>query len=140
MDQIEPHALWVGHAGEGRDFRKLFDAGIKALIQVALEEPPPETPRELIACRFPLLDGTGNRPEVVHLAIGTLVALVKKRIPTLIYCGGGMSRSPAIAAAALSVVLQQPPETCLEQVVKHHPSDVSPGLWNEIISLLPSLR
>jgi protein-tyrosine phosphatase len=140
MNKIEPYPLWVGHAGEGRDFRMLFDAGIRALVQLALEEPPLETPRELIACRLPLIDGTGNRPEVLYLAISTVATLLKMHLPTLIFCGGGMSRSPAIAAAGLAMVHHQPPEKCLEQVVKCHPSDVSPGLWSEITGLLPSVR
>jgi protein-tyrosine phosphatase len=51
-------------------------------------------------------------------------------------CGGGMSRSPALAAAALSVAFGESPEECLKAVVLHHPGDVSPGLWNEINAVL----
>jgi protein-tyrosine phosphatase len=140
MNQIPPYPLWVGHAGEGREFRQLFEAGIKALVQLALEEPPLETPRELISCRFPLLDGTGNRPESLYLAISTVATLLRMHLPTLVVCGAGMSRAPAVAAAALAMVHHQAPAACLQQVVQHHPSDVSPGLWSEVTGLLPSVR
>jgi hypothetical protein len=140
MNKIDPYSLWVGHAGEGKDYRKLFDAGIRALVQLAVEELPLETPRELISCRFPLLDGTGNRPEALYLAISTVATLLKMHLPTLIFCGAGMSRAPAVAAAALAMVHHQAPALCLEQVVKCHPSDVSPGLWSEVTGLLPSVR
>jgi protein-tyrosine phosphatase len=140
MTQISPYPVWVGHAGEVLDFRAVFDAGIKALVQLAAEELPSQPPRELIFCRFPLLDGTGNRPEMLSLAIKTVAHLLKRHLPTLISCGAGMSRSPAVAAAGLALVHHLPPEECLERVVKHHPSDVSPALWNDIKGILDSLR
>ena len=42
--------------------------------------------------------------------------------------------------AALAMVRQEPPEECLKNVVRHHASDVSPGLWSEITGLLPAVR
>jgi hypothetical protein len=138
MTQIQPYPLWIGHKGEGSDFRALFGLGIKALIDVALEEPAVQTPRELIYGRFPLLDGSGNRGELLFLAISTVATLVKMHVPVLIICGGGVSRSPAVAAAALALVERESPETCLQRVVNQHASDLSPGLWNEIVGVLSS--
>jgi hypothetical protein len=140
MNQIMPHRLWVGHAGEERDFRALFDAGIRAVVGLALEELPAQPPRELVYCRFPLVDGIGNDPDVLAMAIRVVAALVKAQVPTLVECGGGMSRSPAVAAAALALAHGSPLHDCLERVVRHHPCDVSPGLWNEVTALLPSLH
>jgi protein-tyrosine phosphatase len=140
MNRIEPHRLWVGHGGDECDFRALFDAGIKAIVELAVEEAPSQTPRELIACRFPLVDATGNDPEVLQLALRTVAALLKAQVPTLICCGGGISRSPAVAAAGLALAFGEPPEECLKRVVTHHRSDVSPGLWNEVMALLPTLH
>ena len=140
MQQIVPHLLWLGHAREGQEFRALFDAGVKALVELAAEEPPSAPPRELVYCRFPLLDSTGNDRHLLSLAINTVANLVEKRVPTLLCCSTGVSRSPAVAAAALALVYQEPPEDCLKQVAAHHPSDVSPGLWSEIIAFLDSTR
>jgi hypothetical protein len=130
--QITPHRLWVGHAGDGRDFRQQFDKGIRAIVELAMEEPPIQAPREQIVCRFPLLDGAGNSPEVIDLAITSVAALCKRGIPTLVCCGGGMSRSPAIVAAALSLLENASPEEYLKYVAGFHPMDVSPALWQEI--------
>ncbi len=140
MDQIAPHRLWVGHAGEERDFRALFAAGLKAVVEVAVEVPPSPTPRELIACRFPLIDGPGNDPEVLEMALRMVAALVKAQVPTLICCDGGVSRAPALAAAGLALAHGEPPWNCLQRVVARHRCDVSPGLWNEVTALLPALR
>jgi hypothetical protein len=140
MNQILPYPLWLGHSGESRDFQKIFDLGVKVLIQLAAEEPPIQPPRELVYCRFPLLDGAGNRAELLFLAVSTAATLIKMRVPTLMVGSAGISRCPAVAAAAMSMVYHEPPETYLEKVLEHHHGDVSPGFWKEITSLLPSLR
>jgi protein-tyrosine phosphatase len=136
MNQIKPYPLWLGHAGDGRDFRPVLDAGIQAWIDLSIEEPPTEPPRDLIYCRFPLLDGAGNDEALLQLAIRTLASLINMRIPTLVCSNLGMSRSPAIAAAALALAHHETPEDCLQRVAQEHHIDVSPGLWNEITHLL----
>jgi hypothetical protein len=136
MRQILPYSLWIGHAGDGRDFRTVFDAGIKAVVQLAAEEPALPLPRDLVYCRFPLKDGPGNDANQVYLAATTVANLLERRVPVLVCCGGGMSRSPTIAAAALAMVYQESPENCLKKIAADHPADVDPGLWNEVKSLL----
>ena|SRR5438105_2455834 len=138
MNQIKPHPLWVGHAGEGQAWQELFDKGIKAVVQLAAEEPAFQLPRELIYCRFPLVDGTGNDPNLLELATAGVAGLLKKELETLVCCGGGMSRSPAIAAAALATLGQATLEDCLKTVAAYHRSDVSPGLWSEIQQVFTS--
>ena len=59
--------------------------------------------------------------------------------PTLVSSGSGVSRAPAVVAAALSLVHQETPERCLQQVTRHHPSDVSPALWSDVTGILSSL-
>ena len=140
MKQIQPHRLWLGHAGEGEAFRRLFDLGVEAVVQLAAEEPPLPLPRDLILCHFPLLDGIGNRPSTLSLAIETTAALVRDRTPTLLCCGAGMSRSPAVAAAALTLAFGGSPDDWLKSVAEHQPSDVSPGLWEEIRRVLVTPR
>jgi len=135
MTQILPHRLWLGHAGDGRDFPQLFDAGIQASVQLAAEEPVIQAPRELIYVRIPLLDGPGNRAESLTLATRTVAALLTLRVPTLVCCGAGMSRSPCIAAAALAMTSGEPPGEVLRRIGEHRPCDVSPSLWNEVVDL-----
>jgi protein-tyrosine phosphatase len=140
MRQILPHSLWIGHAKDAEDFKQLFDLGINALVQLAVEEPAVQLPRELIYCRFPLVDGPGNEARLLSLAITTLANLIEKKESVLVCCGAGLSRSPAIAAAALAMVFQEPPDDCLKQVAEHHPADVAPGFWQEIKELVERER
>jgi protein-tyrosine phosphatase len=140
MHQIPPRPLWLGHAGDGSDLRAIFDAGIRARVELAAEEAPAPTPRDLIACRFPRVDGGGNDPAVLALALYTLAGLLKQKIPTLVCCGAGMSRSPALAAGSLALLSGEHPEDCLRQVVSHRPADVVPSLWNEVVTAVSSLR
>jgi protein-tyrosine phosphatase len=136
MTQIKPYPLWLGHAGNGRDYRPLFEAGIQALVDLAREQAAVEPPRDLIYCRFPLVDGIGNDEALLDLAIHTLATLIRTRIPTLVCCDFGLSRAPAIAAAALALAHGESPEDCLERVAQQHRSDVLPGLWSEITHVL----
>src|SRR5205085_9800775 len=108
MNQIPPHLFWLGHDGEARDFRRLFDTGIKAVVQLAMEEPPLQPPRELIYCRFPLTDGAGDETELLRLAVRTVSQFIQAKVPTLVACGAGVSRTPAVAAAAMALIEQMP--------------------------------
>jgi hypothetical protein len=132
MNQIPPYRVWVGHAGDGRSFKELLDRGIQAIVQLAMEEPVYLEPRELIYCRFPLVDGEGNAPALLDLAIRSVMNLLESDIPTLVCCDGGMSRAPAIVAAALALFRQADLAESLSAVTRHHPADVSPALWSEI--------
>lgn len=132
MKQIIPHLLWLGHLGEAAHARPLFDAGIRAVVELAAEEPPSRPPRELVYCRFPLVDGPGNDADLLSLAVAAVAALLRWRVPTLVCCGSGLSRSPAVAAAALAQAQGEKPEDCLARLAEQHPCDVSPGLWNEL--------
>jgi hypothetical protein len=132
MTHIEPYPLWLGHEGDGRDFRRLFGAGIQALVQLAIEVLPPQPPRELIYLRFPLYDGPGNDPDLLALTINTLAGLLRAGTPSLVCCSAGMRRTPAIAAVALSRAHGQPPEEWLKRIARQHPTDVSPTFWSDV--------
>jgi protein-tyrosine phosphatase len=106
-------------------------------VQVAAEEPAISTPRDLIYFRFPLVDGSGNPPATLRLAIGAVQGLIRLRVPTLVCCGMGLSRSPAVAAVALAGVLREPPDEVLRMLADRHPVDVSPGFWREIRAIRP---
>jgi len=132
MTQIKPHYLWLGHQGDVQNLQELFDNGIQAVVQLAVEATPANPPHEMIFLRFPLVDGSGNDGELLNLAIGVVAQLIRGETSTLVCCGAGMSRSPAIVAAALSIVEQKDLEECLRHVTEAHPADVSTSLWEEI--------
>ncbi|MGO9112774.1 MAG: dual specificity protein phosphatase family protein [Thermoguttaceae bacterium] len=132
MREILPNKLWIGNAGDGRDPERLLAAGVVAVINLAAEEPSPILPRSMVYCRFPLMDGSPDDPTILRVAIQTVATLLKSQVPTLVYCGAGMSRSPAIVAAALSIVQGGNPEENLKEIVAGHPHDVSPHLWDAV--------
>jgi protein-tyrosine phosphatase len=132
MREILQGKLWLGNAGDGRDPERLLRAGVVAVINLAAEEPSPVLPRSMVYCRFPIMDGAQDGQAVLDVAIQTVVSLLKNQVPTLVYCGAGMSRSPAVVAAALSVVQGGSPEERLREILAGHPHDVSPQLWEAI--------
>ena len=140
MRRIAEESLWLGHAGDVRDLTTLHASGVLAVIDLAAEEPPASLSRDLIYCRFPLVDGIGNPPWLLRLAIETAASLSRSNTAALISCGAGMSRSPCIAAAALSLVRGYSANESLARVLDAGPADVSPGLWLEIQAVLRSIR
>jgi protein-tyrosine phosphatase len=78
--------------------------GVTAVIDLAIEEPPIQFPRDIAYCRFPLIDGSGNQPAILRAAIETTATFIASGTPTLVACGAGMSRSPAIVAAAMATL------------------------------------
>jgi len=135
MDQISPHPLWLG-GGEGRDYQRVVDAGILALVHLAEEETPDRPPRKLIYCRIPLVEGAGNASVLLDLAVSAVGDLLRLQVPTLLYGDGGISRIPTIAAVALSLNFGETPEECLRGVLQQHPSDVTPAVWDEVMAML----
>ena len=49
MRQVEPYRLWIGHAGDGGDFARVYETGIRAVVQLAAEEPVIPPPRDMIS-------------------------------------------------------------------------------------------
>jgi protein-tyrosine phosphatase len=139
MNQILPYLLRVGHGGDCDNVKLLFDEGVRAVVHLAYEDPPIALPRELIVCRLPLIDGPGNRPEILRLAIATVTQLLREQVSVLLCCGSGVSRAPAIAAAALARYTRKPLSECLQEVTRHRHADVHPALYEHIEGILTTL-
>jgi protein-tyrosine phosphatase len=136
MRQITGYSLWLGHIGDAADLELLHAAGIRAIVDLALNEPAAVRSRELTYCRFPLIDGPGNPSWTIRAAVETVACLVRLGTPTLVYCGAGMSRSPCIAAAAIALLRGCPAAEALVLLTESGRSDVSPGLWAEIQAVI----
>lgn len=131
MREVLTHRLWVGNAFDARDLRVLFEHGIGAVVDLAVNEKPAQLAREMIYLRMPLVDGEGNQAARLEMAIECVVSLLRRHERTLISCSAGMSRAPAIAAAAIAVIERAPPDDCLLRVIHDAPHDVSPRFWSE---------
>jgi protein-tyrosine phosphatase len=134
MNRIEPHTLWLGNARDCRDATKVLDAGIHAVLQLAIEEPLAQFPRETIVIRIPLYDGPGNSAAALRLAVGSLEQLLRTGVATLLCCSMGMSRTPAIAAVALARIEGRDPRESLERLSRTVRTDVSPVFWQELLA------
>jgi protein-tyrosine phosphatase len=132
MRRVDGYSLWLGHVGDLRKPADLHAAGVEAIVELAVNEKPADLPREFVHCRFPLVDGAGNPAWLLRAAIGTVASLIELHVPTLVCCGVGMSRTPAVAAAALAMTMRIPPSDALAIVTRNGPADVSTSLWAEI--------
>jgi protein-tyrosine phosphatase len=103
---------------------------VRAVVDLAVEEPPVSPTRELIYLRFPLTDNEGNDPKLLRAMLSAVTALVRDRVPTLVACGMGMSRAPAVAAVAFATVYGLTPADVL--TTYHGPGDVSPVLLRDL--------
>lgn len=132
MRRISDYSLWLGHVGDARDLSGLHAAGIAAIVDLALNEPPPLLTRELVYCRFPMIDGGGNAPWLLRAAAETVAGLLRNEVPSLVFCGAGMSRSPSIAGAAVALVRGCSAAEGLALVLQSGAADVSPELWSDV--------
>ncbi len=132
MRRVPGYSLWLGHAGDVRELRILLSTGIVAVVDLASDEPPASLTRELVYCRFPLVDGPGNPPWLLRTAVETVAGLLRDDVPTLVGCGAGLSRSPCIAGAAIARIRNCPADEGLAIALGSAPADVSPGLWVDI--------
>ncbi len=135
MREVTPR-LWTGNALKARDIPAILDAGVEAIVDLAIEEPPISATRELICCRIPLYDGVGNSPARIELAVETICKLIGSETPTLVACSAGMSRSPAIAAAGLSRMQGLSFAEAITRIAGLGACDVSPALLVDIVSVV----
>ncbi|MCI0683575.1 MAG: hypothetical protein L0Y71_15835 [Gemmataceae bacterium] len=136
MRKLQGYNLWPGNAREARDSRAVLDAGIAAVVDLAVEEKPAALVRELIYCRLPLYDGAGNPPWLLRVAATTVAALIRAGVPTLVACGAGMSRSPLVAAGAVATVRGNTLTESVDLVLPLGAGDVSPALLADMTEAL----
>ena len=117
---------------DARDLRLLYDTGIRAVVDLAINEKPAQLGRDLIYCRFPINDGDGNPDWLLAIAIRTIATLLRNEIRTVVACSAGMSRAPTVAAASIALLTNRDPDECLMEIITDAPNDVSPILWTHI--------
>jgi protein-tyrosine phosphatase len=136
MRKIEPYSLWLGPVVDAWDLPAIHQFGIEAVVDLASNEAPIKLTRDLTYCRFPVVDGGGNNLSKLRLAIDTVEFLLCAGVSTFLFCSAGMSRSPAVAAAAIARVSGQPLIDALTQIAVGHAHDVSAGLICDIQTVL----
>jgi hypothetical protein len=133
--------LWVGNARDARDIRAVLDAGFRAVVDLAVDEPPLTVTRELLYLRFPLVDGEGNPLWLLSMAVRAVEDLLWHEIPTLVACSGGMSRALVIAAASIGRVSPPAPmDDYLRDLGERGAADVHPALWADVKRSIESVN
>lgn len=140
MREVIPEKLWIGNALDARDVTGVLGLGIAAIVDLAIEEPPIQFPRDVAYCRFPLMDGSGNQMAILRAAIETTATFIDSGTPTLVACSAGMSRSPAIVAAAIAMTEEVELVDVLGKLTAEQPHDVSPGLLAELSKVLQASK
>ena len=140
MKCVVDDILWIGNAADARNVTSLYQNDIAAVVDLAIEEPPASLSRELIYFRIPIEDGSGNNKELLDTAIQMVAFLIDRKIRTIVCCSAGISRSPAIACAAISIVYSQTLEESLTRLVDSTNCDVSPALWSAISEICKANR
>ena len=123
-----------------RDSRTLFDVGIAAVVDLAIEEPPAQLPRQLAYLRIPLNDGGGNKPSLLAHAIQITLDLLQSETSTLIVCSAGLSRSPTIASFALAALQDDDPEQMLNKIAAVTPTAIHRILWSDVAGAFSGVR
>ncbi len=124
--------LYVGDAISARDLRLIYDHRFAAVLDLAANESPVVLGRDIIYCRFPLSDDDSNSDAMISAAIVCLRSLIARNYRTLVACSAGMSRSPMIAAAAISLRTGESLADSLAQLAAGAPHDVSPTLFSSV--------
>jgi hypothetical protein len=132
MHEAINNQLWLGTAADARNIKAVLGMGIIAILDLAMEEPPIHFPRDIVYCRIPLVDGAGNRPEIIRAAVSLTASFIESGVPCLVACGAGMSRSPIIVAAAASKVDGSTIQHALEGITAGVAHDVSTSLWADV--------
>ncbi len=132
MRRIDGYSLWLGHVGDIQDLSSVLNNDISVVVDLAINEPIPQLTRELVYIRCPLNDGAGNDPWALRLAVRTVATLLNENVATLVYCSAGMSRTPAIAAAALASAHGLTLPAAIMLVTQDAPSDISPALIGDL--------
>ena len=132
MRRIPDYPLWLGNARDVQDRHLLFREGVTAAVDLAVEEMPVVPGHEIVYARFPIVDGTENPPWLLRAAVDLTATLLRENVPTLVACGAGLSRSPAIAAAALAKLGRGSMEESLTYLASFGQCDVSAGLLHDL--------
>ena len=136
MRPVLKDVLWIGNAIEARDYANLIALGITTIVDLADNEPSATPPRDMVLLRLPISDDGQNDNQRLRFAIDSIARLVQSRgEKILVACSAGLSRSPAIVAAALHLLGRGTLKECLEYVCRNAHCDVSPGLWNSIVTV-----
>jgi len=139
MIQLEKN-IWLGNAIELRNPKLLYANAIKCVVDVAYEEPAAQLPRDIFYLRFPLLDGEGNSPSPLRLALNATIQLIQEDEPFVVGCSAGMSRSPTLLSFVIAHCTGVSAEVVIERISAKRQLEIKPNLWNDFLAASEQLN
>jgi len=117
MDEVSK-GIYVGTESNAGDESLLRKHGVDTVI--SLTHSNPDT-RNLTRLDVPMIDGPQNDSEVFAEAVSKVVEHRESGRTVLIHCSAGASRSPSVAATAISHLTEKDLNEAFNQVIERRP-------------------
>jgi predicted protein tyrosine phosphatase len=110
--------LYVGTIDDAGDQSLLAEHRISVIVSLTHAEPDPGFPTDVTVVRLPMMDGPQNDHQTFLGAVSETVTRWEAGNRVLVHCSAGASRSPAVAATAVSLSTDRTLETAFQQLKK----------------------
>ncbi|MEF8778104.1 MAG: dual specificity protein phosphatase [Natronomonas sp.] len=115
MDEVAS-GLFVGSIEDVEDRSLLDEHRISAIISLTHAEPETGFPADVAVVRIPMMDGPRNEYQTFVRAVEEVLTRWEIGNRVLVHCSAGASRSPAVAATALSLSTDRTLEAAFQQL------------------------
>jgi hypothetical protein len=118
----------IGNHVEARDAGLLRQRGIRSVLSLdgSLDPSDAECLGVEAVAAFDLIDGAGNDPGVLGLAVLALEDLLRAHAPVLVHCHAGRSRSVVVVAGFLARSLRIGPAEAVARVAEKRVVCITP--------------
>jgi predicted protein tyrosine phosphatase len=115
MDEVAS-GLYVGAIDDAGDQSRLAEHRISVVLSLTHAEPETGFPADVTVVRLPMMDGPRNDHQTFVRAVNEAVTRWEAGNRVLVHCSAGASRSPAVAATAVSLSTDRTLETAFQQL------------------------
>jgi protein-tyrosine phosphatase len=115
MDEVAG-GLYVGSIDDAGDRSLLEEHRISVVLSLTYAEPETGTPSDVTVVRLPMMDGPQNDHRTFRRAVNEVLTRWEAGARVLVHCSAGASRSPAVAATAISLSTGQSLEAAFRQL------------------------
>jgi protein-tyrosine phosphatase len=117
MDEVFK-GIYVGKESDAGDEPLLRKHGVDTVV--SLTHSNPET-GDITRIDVPMVDGPQNSYQAFAEAVETVVGRHKKGRYVLVHCSAGSSRSPSVAAAAITHLTEDNLNEAFNQIIEERP-------------------
>jgi protein-tyrosine phosphatase len=137
MDEVA-NGIFVGTESEACDESFLRKHGVDVVI--SLTHRTPET-GDVNRVDVPMVDGPQNDYEDFTEAVEKVVRQRENGNTVLIHCSAGASRSPSVAAAAITHLTEKNLNEAFNQIIEHRPeADPHDALIKQAVKLVERVQ